>query len=88
MRDGTPRAHKSQREQGEVMKKLARGVGILAVLAAVLVPAASAAASQYVALGDSYSSGVGTRAFYAESGSCKRSPKPTARRSRPPRATR
>jgi lysophospholipase L1-like esterase len=55
------------------MKKL-RTVGILAVLAAVLVPAAAAAASQYVALGDSYSSGVGTRTFYEESGSCKRSP--------------
>jgi lysophospholipase L1-like esterase len=48
--------------------------GLLAVLAGVLVPAASAAASQYVALGDSYSSGVGTRVFYEESGSCKRSP--------------
>jgi lysophospholipase L1-like esterase len=57
------------------MRKHARVVGILAVLAAVLVPAASAAASQYVALGDSYSSGVGTRTFYEESGSCKRSPK-------------
>jgi lysophospholipase L1-like esterase len=57
------------------MKKQARLVGVLAVLAAVLIPAASAAASQYVALGDSYSSGVGTRTFYEESGSCKRSPK-------------
>jgi lysophospholipase L1-like esterase len=58
-----------------IMSKQARRIGILAVLAAVLVPAASAAASQYVALGDSYSSGVGTRTFYEESGSCKRSPK-------------
>ncbi len=57
------------------MNKQARVVGILAVLAAVLIPAASAAASQYVALGDSYASGVGTRVFYEESGSCKRSPK-------------
>ncbi len=41
----------------------------------VLVPAASAAAApQYVALGDSYSSGVGTRVFYEESGECDRSP--------------
>jgi lysophospholipase L1-like esterase len=56
------------------MSKQARVVGILAVLAAVLIPAAWAAASQYVALGDSYSSGVGTRVFYEESGSCKRSP--------------
>ncbi|HEX5224951.1 MAG TPA: SGNH/GDSL hydrolase family protein [Solirubrobacteraceae bacterium] len=38
------------------------------------MPAAAASASQYVALGDSYSSGVGTRVFYEESGSCKRSP--------------
>ncbi len=57
------------------MRKQLRWVGFVAVLAAVLVPAASAAASQYVALGDSYSSGVGTRVFYEESGSCKRSPK-------------
>jgi lysophospholipase L1-like esterase len=41
----------------------------------VLVPTASAVASpQYVALGDSYSSGVGARTFYEESGECKRSP--------------
>jgi lysophospholipase L1-like esterase len=43
-------------------------------LTAIAVPAASAAASQYVALGDSYSSGVGTRVFYEESGGCDRSP--------------
>ncbi len=57
------------------MNKLTRGIGAVAVLAGLLIPAASAAASQYVALGDSYSSGVGTRVFYEESGSCKRSPK-------------
>ena len=49
-------------------------VGMLALTIGVLVPAASAAASQYVALGDSYSSGVGTRVFYEESGECDRSP--------------
>jgi len=38
------------------------------------VPVAVASASQYVALGDSYSSGVGTRVFYSEEGSCSRSP--------------
>jgi len=49
--------------------------GLVALCAGVLVPAASALAQgQYVALGDSYSSGVGTRVFYEESGSCKRSP--------------
>ena len=37
------------------------------------VPAA--AAGRYVALGDSYASGLGTRTYYAESGSCYRSPK-------------
>jgi len=52
-----------------------RIVGLVALCAGVLVPAASALAQgQYVALGDSYSSGVGTRVFYEESGSCKRSP--------------
>jgi lysophospholipase L1-like esterase len=56
------------------MGKHARIAGLVALLAGALVPAASAAASQYVALGDSYSSGVGTRVFYSESGSCKRSP--------------
>jgi len=41
----------------------------------LLLPAAAAvAAPQYVALGDSYSSGVGTRVFYSESGECDRSP--------------
>lgn len=49
-------------------------VGLTTLLVAMLVPAASAAASPYVALGDSYSSGVGTRVFYSESGECKRSP--------------
>src|SRR5580704_19350688 len=52
-----------------------RIVGLLALALGVLVPAASAAAApQYVALGDSYSSGVGTRVFYEESGECDRSP--------------
>ncbi|MGH2865683.1 MAG: SGNH/GDSL hydrolase family protein [Solirubrobacteraceae bacterium] len=57
------------------MGKRNRIVGLLAVAIAVFVPAASAAAApQYVALGDSYSSGVGTRDFYSESGECDRSP--------------
>lgn len=51
-----------------------RIIGLVVLCVGVLVPASAAAASQYVALGDSYSSGVGTRVFYAESGSCKRSP--------------
>jgi len=57
------------------MGKRNRIVGVLALAAGVLVPAAAAAAApQYVALGDSYSSGVGTRVFYEESGECDRSP--------------
>jgi lysophospholipase L1-like esterase len=41
----------------------------------MLLPAATAAAlPQYAALGDSYSSGVGARVFYKESGECDRSP--------------
>ncbi len=57
------------------MGRRSRIVGMLALAAGVLAPAASAAAApQYVALGDSYSSGVGTRVFYEESGGCARSP--------------
>jgi lysophospholipase L1-like esterase len=56
------------------MGKTTRIVGLAALMIGMLIPAASAAASQYVDLGDSYASGVGTRTFYSESGSCKRSP--------------
>jgi lysophospholipase L1-like esterase len=56
------------------MGKCRRMIGLAVVCLGVLVPAAAAGASQYVGLGDSYSSGVGTRVFYSESGSCKRSP--------------
>jgi lysophospholipase L1-like esterase len=47
-----------------------------AVLPAVAVtaPAAAQSAVHYVALGDSYSSGVGAGDYYASSGSCDRSP--------------
>ena len=38
------------------------------------VAQAQAAAGPYTALGDSYSSGVGTRTYYSDSGSCYRSP--------------
>src|SRR6476619_5569891 len=52
-----------------------RIIGGLVLCACVLVPAAAAAAApQYVDLGDSYASGVGSRVVYSESGSCKRSP--------------
>src|SRR5436853_7198089 len=57
------------------MRSWRRIIGGLVLCACVLVPAATAAAlPQYVDLGDSYSSGVGTRVFYSESGSCYRSP--------------
>ena len=57
------------------MGKRLRIAGLATLVIGVLVPAASAlAAPQYAALGDSYSSGVGTRVFYEESGECDRSP--------------
>ncbi|HEY7591611.1 MAG TPA: SGNH/GDSL hydrolase family protein [Actinophytocola sp.] len=46
---------------------------LAAVVALVGIPA-QAAAGPYTALGDSYSSGVGTRNYYPDSGSCYRSP--------------
>jgi lysophospholipase L1-like esterase len=51
-----------------------RTVLCLSVLASLAAPVASAAAQQYVALGDSYSSGVGTRTYYNDGTSCQRSP--------------
>ncbi len=48
---------------------------VAAGLTVGLQPAAQAAAGPYTALGDSYSSGVGTRTYYEDSGSCHRSPK-------------
>ncbi|HEU4977967.1 MAG TPA: SGNH/GDSL hydrolase family protein, partial [Solirubrobacteraceae bacterium] len=52
-----------------------RCAGVAAVCVGLFVPAATAAAqSQYVALGDSYSSGVGTRTYYSDGTSCDRSP--------------
>jgi hypothetical protein len=47
---------------------------VAATLAVVVMPSAQAAAGPYTALGDSYSSGVGTRTYYEDSGSCYRSP--------------
>jgi lysophospholipase L1-like esterase len=46
-------------------------VAVLALL--VGMPAASAAGANYVALGDSYASGVGSGSYTSESGSCLRS---------------
>lgn len=49
---------------------------VVAFVASVLgvAPPAVAASGPYTALGDSYSSGVGTRSYYSSSGSCYRSP--------------
>ncbi len=50
-------------------------IAVLAAAVATVALAAPAAASgQYVALGDSYASGVGSRTYYSDSGSCYRSP--------------
>jgi len=54
---------------------LATATAVVATaLAVVVIPSAQAAAGPYTALGDSYSSGVGTRTYYEDSGSCYRSP--------------
>jgi lysophospholipase L1-like esterase len=60
------------------MKKLlASGLGagslVLALVWALGAPTAHAATSSYVALGDSYSSGVGTRSYIDDGTSCQRS---------------
>ncbi|KRB78352.1 hypothetical protein ASE01_03480 [Nocardioides sp. Root190] len=53
---------------------LTLGTSLAAVLVALVgVPPAQAAAPSYVALGDSYSSGVGTRSYLADGTSCQRS---------------
>jgi lysophospholipase L1-like esterase len=59
-------------EQGQLVRNVA--VAFLAVVALAVAPA-SAWAFRYVAMGDSYSSGVGTRQYYEASGSCKRGPR-------------
>jgi len=49
---------------------------VAAALVSVVLPvaAAQAARPEYVALGDSFASGLGTREYYPRSGACKRSP--------------
>jgi lysophospholipase L1-like esterase len=53
---------------------LALPLAFATVITLAIVPSAQAAPDPYTALGDSYSSGVGTRTYYADSGSCYRSP--------------
>jgi lysophospholipase L1-like esterase len=54
-------------------KRLVAGMLSAGAVLCLVIPAA-AAASSYVALGDSYSSGVGTRTYYNDGTSCQRSP--------------
>src|SRR5881409_1947003 len=57
-------------------RRIARGLAALASLVTVpvlLAAPAHAAAPSYVALGDSYSSGVGTRSYINDGTSCQRS---------------
>lgn len=54
------------------VRRLVLAVALLAALA-LAVPALARAVT-YVAMGDSYSSGVGTRSYYSDSGSCQRGP--------------
>ena len=56
------------------MGRTTRIVGLAALMVGMLIPAAPAAAKQYVALGDSYSAGVGSRVFYEESGQLQAQP--------------
>src|SRR5215475_7439102 len=57
------------------MNRRRRAVLFGSVCVGLLGPAAAAAAAaSYVALGDSYSSGVGTRVYYNDGTSCQRSP--------------
>jgi lysophospholipase L1-like esterase len=49
-------------------------VSVVAAGVVAGVTTASAGQASYVALGDSYSSGVGTRVYYTDSGGCRRSP--------------
>jgi lysophospholipase L1-like esterase len=52
----------------------ATGVAVVAALLVTASPASAATAVHYVALGDSYSSGVGAGNYTSESGDCDRSP--------------
>ncbi|MBP2338961.1 lysophospholipase L1-like esterase [Saccharothrix coeruleofusca] len=54
--------------------RILASAALAAFAALVTTVPAEAAAANYVALGDSYSSGTGTGSYYSDSGSCKRSP--------------
>lgn len=50
-------------------------LALAAILSVAGAPGPATAGAVYVALGDSYASGVGTRTYYSDSGRCLRSPK-------------
>ncbi len=54
--------------------RLALPIAVAVLLTLIGITPAHAAAGPYTALGDSYSSGVGTRTYYSDSGSCYRGP--------------
>lgn len=58
------------------LSRVLAGAAVVAVAATlgVVVPASAASGANYVALGDSYSSGVGTDNYYSDGTSCDRSP--------------
>ncbi|ALG08788.1 SGNH/GDSL hydrolase family protein [Kibdelosporangium phytohabitans] len=55
------------------MRRLSLLSLLVAILSAIGIHSAQAAAGAYTALGDSYSSGTGSRTYYPDSGSCLRS---------------
>ncbi len=58
-----------------MVARLGTWMGALVLIAATGITPSAQASGVYVALGDSYASGVGTRTYYDDSGSCYRSPK-------------
>jgi lysophospholipase L1-like esterase len=57
----------------QIRRRAALAAAALAVPLLAVAPPAQAAAQSYVALGDSYSSGVGTRSYISDGTSCQRS---------------
>ena len=58
----------------DLRRLFAGGAALAATVTALTVAPSQAAQDSLVALGDSYASGVGTRSYESESGSCYRSP--------------
>ena len=59
---------------GQLTARVRATLAIAAAALAVWIAPAAAQGASYVAMGDSYASGVGTREYYSSSGSCQRSP--------------